>query len=271
MKIIHFSDPHSGSWLEDWRGIFDKRLLGVLNFNTRRRHLHKMERLAKCVEIILQEKPDIAICTGDLTSVGQPSEFDECIEILNPLIDSDIPLLYVPGNHDRYVKSKSCDSAMRAAVSKLNNSFKLSFDDLPSVQTVKGIDFIAVNECYPTSAASSCGYIDKATREFIVQQCAKPKECPRVFVGHYPVIEPFSISRLRRRLWGQKDIVEALRKKDIDLALCGHIHHPYDDLDPSGRGETCAGSITKHGCMTLIDYNAENDSFTHSRVNVEVL
>lgn len=270
MKIIHFSDPHSGAWLEDWRGIFDKRFLGVLNFNTRRRHLHKMDRLGKCVELILQEKPDVAICTGDLTSVGQPCEFEECLNILKPLMDSDIPLVYVPGNHDRYVKNTQCDAAMKDAVSKLNKKFGLSFDDFPSVQTVKGVDFFIVNESLPTSAASSCGYINKETNEFIMEQCAKPKERPRIFVGHYPLIEPFSIKRLRRRLWGQKSIVEALCTKVIDLALCGHIHHPFDDLDNTGRGETCAGSITKHGCLTIIDYSEENDQFTHSRVNVEV-
>jgi len=271
MKLVHFSDPHAGAWLDDWRGVFDKRSLGVLNFNTRRRHLHKLERLSKCVEFILQEKPDMAICTGDLTSVGQPSEFNACLEILKPLTDSDIPLLYVPGNHDRYVKDAKCDVAMREAVLKLNSKFNLSFDDLPSIQTVNGVDIFLVNECYPTSAVSSCGYICRQTADFVLEECAKPKERPRIFVGHYPLIEPFSISRLRRRLWGQKKLVKALGEKEIDLALCGHIHHPFDHLDSTGRGESCAGSITKHGCMTVINYCKANDLFTHNRMNTEDL
>ena len=60
-------------------------------------------RLQKVVNYILEVKPDVAVCTGDLTSTGQPGEFAKVISILKPLLDSKIPVLYVPGNHDYYV------------------------------------------------------------------------------------------------------------------------------------------------------------------------
>ena len=269
MKLIHFSDPHSGAWLEDWRGVLDKRWLGVLNFNTSRRHLHKMERLTKCVDYILQEKPDVAVCTGDLTSVGQPSEFQECLDILQPLIDSDIPLAFVPGNHDCYVRDKKCKAAMKDTVIKLNTKFGLTFDTLPAVRTVAGVDLLIVQECFPTISASSCGYIKGKSKKFILEECAKEKERPRIFVGHYPLIEKFSFSRMRRRLWGQSKVVKLLHDKQIDLSLHGHIHYPYEKLDESGRGESCAGSITKKGFLTIINYDEEKDLFTHKRHNID--
>ena len=130
------------------------------------------------------------------------------------------------------------------------------------------MDFIIVNESYPTSIASSCGYIKKETNEFITDFCSHKKDKPRVFIGHYPLIEPFSFSRMRRRLWGQNDVVKLLNNKNIDLSLCGHIHHPFDILDDDGKGETCSGSITKTGCLTKIIYDDKKDTFTHTRHSI---
>jgi len=268
LKIFHFSDPHAGSWLEDWCGLFDKRLLGVLNFNLRRKHLHVMARLEKFVEIALNEKPDLVICTGDLTSVGQPGEFKESLEVLSALRDSDIPLVCIPGNHDSYVNNSKCRSALVDAMSYLNRDLNFSLDDLPSSNTVGDVDLIIVNECYATNPASSCGYIKKDTNSFVVDACAGKKERPRIFIGHYPLIEPFSLSRMRRRLWGQGNIVTLLHDKSIDLSLCGHIHQFYDILDEDGRGETCAGSITKHGTFTQITYHKNANKFIHVRRTV---
>ena len=100
MKILHFSDPHAGGPAEDWMAYIDKRWVGVFNYRFRRQFRHDLTKLARAVEYILDAKPDLAVCTGDLTSSGQPGEFEKVRPILAPLRDSEIPLLYLPGNHD---------------------------------------------------------------------------------------------------------------------------------------------------------------------------
>ena len=129
MKIVHFSDPHAGGSAEDWLAYFDKRWVGVFNYRFRRRFRHDLKLLEKAVAYILQERPDVAVCTGDLTSTGQPGEFQRTLEILEPLRKSGIPLIYLPGNHDCYVKRPKCVNAMKDAVRLLNGD-DYCFDNL---------------------------------------------------------------------------------------------------------------------------------------------
>ncbi|UKI34151.1 MAG: metallophosphoesterase [Lentisphaeria bacterium] len=72
MKIVHFSDPHAGGPAEDLLAYIDKRWVGVFNYNFRRKFRHDMTKLENAVRYILDTKPDVAVCTGDLTSTGQP-------------------------------------------------------------------------------------------------------------------------------------------------------------------------------------------------------
>ena len=78
MKIVHFSDPHAGGPAEDFLAYIDKRWVGVFNYNFRRKFRHDMTKLEKAVRYILDTKPDVAVCTGDLTSTGQPGSSSWC-------------------------------------------------------------------------------------------------------------------------------------------------------------------------------------------------
>ena len=94
-----------------------------------------MEILHKAVDFILMDEPDVVICTGDITSTGQPSEFDQALEILGPLIEHPhIEFLYIPGNHDVYVRNQRCVEALQNAFSKINGN---NFSDLPIKKRIK--------------------------------------------------------------------------------------------------------------------------------------
>ena len=85
MRIAHFSDPHAGGPAEDWMAYFDKRWVGVFNYRFRRKFKHDLSKLSRAVEFVMDTKPDLAVCTGDLTSTGQPGEFDRVLEILREM------------------------------------------------------------------------------------------------------------------------------------------------------------------------------------------
>ncbi len=267
MRIIHFSDPHAGGPAEDCLAYFDKRWIGVFNYRFRRRFRHDLKLLEKAVAYILAVRPDAAVCTGDLTSTGQPGEFARTLEILRPLRDSGIPLLYLPGNHDCYVKRPRCVEAMRQAVEYLNGP-EYAFGRLPAIRTVHGVDFLLLNTSRPSNLLCSWGFVSKADDEWVRRVCAEPKIRPRILVSHYPMLEDHPILRTRHRLFGQRNIVEAMKRHAIDLVLCGHVHKPYCRIDAGGRGENCAGSVTRNGVLSSIEYDENAHAFRFESVDL---
>jgi UDP-2,3-diacylglucosamine pyrophosphatase LpxH len=76
---------------------------------------------------------------------------------------------------------------------------------------------------------------------------------PRLLLSHYPMTEDHPILRMRHRLFGQKDVLQLLNDKKIDLALCGHVHKPYFRSRQDGSVlECCAGSVTRNGSLVEI-------------------
>jgi hypothetical protein len=76
---------------------------------------------------------------------------------------------------------------------------------------------------------------------------------------------------MRHKLWGERRVLKALLKKDIDLSICGHIHLPKATLDSRGRGEIITGSITQKACMAYIEYNENSDTFIYKKIDVSIL
>ncbi|MDD5698961.1 MAG: metallophosphoesterase [Victivallaceae bacterium] len=267
MKIIHFSDPHAGGPAEDWMAYLDKRWVGVFNYCFRRRFIFNMERLQRAVSYILDAKPDVAVCTGDLTSAGQPGEFAKIIPILKPLRDSKIPVLFVPGNHDCYVTREKCVAAMREAVVWLTRG-RYNFDDLPLALDLGECEFVMINTGYPSNLLCSWGFVKADSRDFLLRHGSAAKVKPRILVSHYPIIEDHPVWRWRHRLFGQEEIVRMLADGRLDLSLCGHVHFPYKKVNERGRGENCAGSVTRNGVFSEIEYDQNNDIFTFKEIHL---
>ena len=243
MKIVHFSDPHAGGPAEDWMAYFDKRWVGVFNYRFRRRFRHDLGLVSRVVEYILDTRPDLAVCTGDLTSSGQPGEFERSLAPLRPLRDSGIPMLYVPGNHDCYVKRAKCVAAVDAAAKYLSHG-EYGLADYPLVRKIGGVEFMLLNCSRPSNLLCSWSFMKSGEADEIEKWCSAPHECPRVLVSHYPMTEKHPILRIRHRLFGNHRVRKLMDDKAIDLVLCGHVHRPYLRVDADGRGECCAGSVT---------------------------
>ena len=267
MKIVHFSDPHGGGGAEDWMAYFDKRWVGVFNYRFRRRFRHDLSKLQTAVEYILDTRPDVAVCTGDLTSAGQPGEFSRVLEILKPLRDSDIPLIYTPGNHDCYVTRPQCVKAVKDAVEYLAKG-RYTFDSMPVNMVLGGIEFLIVNTSAPSNLLCSWGFLKARSRDFIMERCQDDNGLPKVLDTHYPMYEDHPQLRIRHRLFGQKPVIGLLEEQKLDLVLCGHVHKPSLRIDAQGRGECISGSVTRNGTMMEIEYGETDRKFTFRTVEL---
>ena len=267
MRIVHFSDPHGGGPAEDFMAYLDKRWVGVFNYRFRRKFRHDLSHLTKAVEYILDTRPDVAVCTGDLTSAGQPGEFEKVLKIIEPLYQSDIPLFYTPGNHDCYVRRKKCVEAVKNAV-KVMSQGKYSFDAMPQKIHIQGVDLIIVNTSAPSNLLCSWGFMKKEDSLFIEKCCNNNDGVPKILVSHYPMTEEHPLLRIRHRLFGQQRILQLMDEKKLDLVLCGHVHRPYLKVDAQGRGECCAGSVSRNASMVEIECDPKTHHFVFNPVKL---
>ncbi len=258
-RIVHFSDLHEMLPMRTPSGFFDKRLIGFLNSKLFRGKKHHSRFVGQAVERILTDSPDVIAFTGDATTCGQPSEFERTLDLLRPLISSGIPLLYVPGNHDAYVKNKICAAAYRSFVERVTGGI-CSLESYPLAYETGPCRFLLFNASRPTNPVLSCGFFTKKSRDFLRMECEK-KEKTLISLCHYPFErDDFFLQRFRRGLYGIRKVRGEL--KQLDLALCGHVHKPFHHLDDSGRGESDSGSLTRYGIYSVFDFDGR--VFHHS-------
>lgn len=212
MKILIFSDSHVCGPPSGWEALFDKRVVGLFNHHYLRKHHHNQAYLDEALKYIDKNPPDMVLCTGDITTSSEPSEFEVTCQKLAPLVnDKRFKFFFIPGNHDNYVDNPVCQQAMKDAVKYLNNG-RFCFEDLPYHYETDELDFSFVNECFPVNLILSCGMMKKDTQEYLYRWLDRKKTKPKVLIGHYPLDEGNPVMRCRHRLYGQKKIIEYLKK-----------------------------------------------------------
>lgn len=266
MRIVHISDIHFGCLTKDIGALFDKRALGLLNYFTRRRGQMHEHYFTRAVAVIRSLKPDLVVLTGDLTCVGSPEEFALAHERLRLLADdADFQFLAVPGNHDAYVKRRSCRDAMHRCFRELNGP-GAALDDMPFERNFGNLRLFVLDEARPSNLVTSTGRLPPRTREWLQARTAREREDPterRILVGHFPVLTAGGL-RLgwRRRLHGDKQIHSALCKGQLDASVCGHIHDSFRIDYPSGAIEVCVGALTVQGRISVLDYTPATGKLT---------
>src|SRR4051794_35816061 len=103
--LAHLSDPHLAPLPKpSFAELLGKRATGYLNWQRRRRLIHRSEVLARIVADLKAQAPDHIAVTGDLINIALAGEFAPArawLDALGP--PQDVTL--VPGNHDAYVRA----------------------------------------------------------------------------------------------------------------------------------------------------------------------
>lgn len=253
-RIIHFADSHEEAVFP--RGL-DKRVLGYCNSHFKRRFQHKQELLDQAIQRMIAEKPDAVLFTGDAVSTADPAEFAAALPHFLPLIKAEIPLFCTAGNHDVYVKNKTCRAAMESFYSALGND---GVDQPRCVRIGAGNDavrLLLLPESCPTLPWLSCGYLSAESVALAVAEAEKTDEAPLILAGHFPIRE----CTWRRGLRQAEKLRQLLAEGKIAYSLCGHVHKPAEE----GR-EVIAGSVTRYGVMT--DLRCENGAVQIGRIQL---
>ena len=255
MRLLHFSDIHFGKPPHGPAWMFDKRLLGTMTQFLRRRHRQDMAAVERLVALAEQLQPDCVICTGDLTAVSAPAEFDEAVRRLKPLRESvKGHFIYLPGNHDAYVRDGASQEALKRTLAELNG-FESNDDTLPVERHVGNIRLLFVDGACPQLPWRSGGRLAEGAFERLRHclEAERKKGERRVLVSHFPLYGPDG-GRLgwRRGLEGDLELRSLCERGLADVLLCGHIHHPFR-WEKNGFAQYCSGSVTLSRSAVLLD------------------
>ena len=152
-------------------------------------------------------KPDLVVCSGDLTTFGYKPEYVQAKSYLDKIECES--LVIVPGNHDArnvgYVH------------------FEEMFGDRSSVLHVDGVSVVAVDSTEPDL---DHGEIGRGRYPWIEEQFSPPASL-RMFVLHHHLLPVPGTGRERNIVYDAGDAIECLLRAGVDLVLCGHKHVPY--------------------------------------------
>ena len=152
-------------------------------------------------------KPDIVVCSGDLTTFGFKEEFAQAKRYLDT-IECDA-LVVVPGNHD----SRNVGYV----------HFEQLIGERSSVVHKDGISVVAVDSTEPDL---DHGQIGRGRYGWIEQQFEEAARL-KVFVLHHHLLPIPGTGRERNVVYDAGDAIECLQRAGVHLVLSGHKHVPY--------------------------------------------
>lgn len=185
VEIIQISDLHYGS-----REFYEDYLLNAINY-------------------INDLKPDIVICTGDLTHKGSKQQYEGIVKYIDKI---KVPLLNVIGNHD----------ARNHGIV----FFERFIGPRRNVIAIAEKDTFIMGVRSPRDNTSE-GELGDAQIDWMYQKLKNSKELFKILALHHHVIAVPSAGAKRTTLIDAGEVLQLVQEFKIDLVLQGHRHVPH--------------------------------------------
>jgi 3',5'-cyclic-AMP phosphodiesterase len=164
--------------------------------------------LERAISEINELKPDVVVCSGDLTTFGFRHEYLTAREYIDRLdVDS---IVVVPGNHD----SRNVGYV----------HFEEMFGERNSVLRKNGVAIVAIDSSEPDL---DHGQIGRGRYRWIEEQFSEEPADLRIFVLHHHLLPVPGTGRERNVVYDAGDAIECLQRAGVRLVLSGHKHVPY--------------------------------------------
>lgn len=188
----------------------------------------------------LRPMPDALVITGDLTDCGLPEEYALLRQLLSRL---SIPILLVPGNHDRRENLIAGLSLDRQTV--LDSGFVQFVADLPAMRLI-GLDTLTPGQSAGGLCEARLAFLDKA----LTEAAGKPVA---IFMHHPPFVCGIAHMDAIRLLDGVDAFAAIVaRHRNIERIVCGHHHRPIVTRF-AGTVAQIAPSVTHQVTLDLSD------------------
>jgi 3',5'-cyclic AMP phosphodiesterase CpdA len=196
---------------------------------------------------------DHVVVTGDLTNVSLPEEFDAARRFLQPLIDARGAsfVSVIPGNHDRYTYASERDRLFERTFADCITSELETGAKFPFVRFRKDVAIVGLDSgvaTLPFFATGTVGVEQRGRLERLLDDPRVKGASFRVALVHHPALSPTGgRDRAHHRLTDDRELIEIVEKKNVDLVLHGHIHEPYTVERGRFRGAGCGSSTMMKG------------------------
>ena len=188
-------------------------------------------------------RPDLVLCTGDLTEMGFRQDYVAAREYLDRIECPD--LVVVPGNHDA------------------RNVGYVHFEELfgPRSRSLRrgGVTIVAVDSSEPDL---DIGQIGRARYDWLLEEFAAPARF-RIFMLHHHLLPVPGTGRERNMVYDAGDVLEVLEEGGVNLVLSGHKHVPYawrlENLFVVNAGTCCSLRLrgTTRPCYNVITLDGD--------------
>src|SRR5713101_949695 len=219
--LAHLSDPHLGPLPRPLISeLMGKRATGFLNWQRKRRLIHRGDVLARIVADMKAQAPDHIAVTGDLVNVSLAGEYAPARAWLEALgSPSDVTL--VPGNHDAYVRGAAQYSQLHWGDYMRGDDDGIAF---PFLRRRGPLTLIGLSTAVPTApfmATGRLGTEQTARLAELLERCAREGRFRVLLIHHPPVSEP---RRHFKRLVDGAEFRAVLARHGTELVIHGHDH-----------------------------------------------
>jgi len=233
-----------------------KRVLGFINWQRKRKFVHRPEVLDAITRDAKQQAADHIAVTGDLTNLSLPAEYKRARAWLDAL-GTARDVTVIPGNHDVYVPAAVQSPAAFWGVYMRGDDGLIGF---PFVRTRANVALIALSTGVPTGPFMATGRLGQQQLSGLAEALAQTRNLFRVVLIHHPPLSP--PQRHMRRLIDAAELRQVLAQHGAELLIHGHDHErAVVRLDgPRGTkipavGAPSASASAPHGHENAGGYN----------------
>lgn len=215
--LAHLSDLHMAARprLSDLVG---KRGLGFINWQRKRKYIHRPEVLEAITRNLKASAPDHIAVTGDLINLSLPEEYGRARAWLEAL-GSAPDVTVVPGNHDVYVRGVEPSPARYWGEHMRGDDGVQRF---PLVRRRANAALIALSTGVPTGPFMATGRLGGRQLAGLGKALDETRGCFRIVLMHHPPRSP--LRRYLRRLTDAAALRAVLARHGAELLLHGHDH-----------------------------------------------
>jgi 3',5'-cyclic AMP phosphodiesterase CpdA len=215
--LAHVSDLHLASQPR-LAELASKRGLGFINWQRKRKYIHRPEIADAIVRDLKGLAPDHIAMTGDLVNLSLDEEYRRARAWLAAL-GSPHDVTVVPGNHDVYVRSVVSSPAANWGDYMRGDDGSQSF---PFVRRRGNVALIALSTGVPTGPFMATGRLGEHQLTGLASALDATRDAFRTVLIHHPPLSP--PERFMRRLTDSEGLRRVLAEHGAELLIHGHDH-----------------------------------------------